>query len=454
MTDDPKQPDQEPRQPETAPAQWERRPAAEAPGGLKHQIQGGDESEYTADESQQAGYLADDQQSLDSRLKGGGRDLSGEAGVEESRLCPGCGAITKFIQGQCSNCGYKLGAAPTPPPDTGLPAYGLPTPTAGNPLARNIIVVVIIVIVLAVIVYFAVQSLGGGGDTERTVATAGGTGVSTSAGFVGVLDAITIDEYFHEDMTFAIEAGNQAWADAGQDCYVYRYSVFEQTVPAQSQTVRITGYIGGGDAAAAIEPPADEPFRSATAAYIDKLNARGGVDASIFLLATEGQEPPAPADVYVRYGYYYGLEHWDDLEPIILGLKSIKNGEGQYPLSLSESIVRPKIRTNGGLSFLANGYGYVPVFKTGSDGKVIMGTGSGLAAFKPELCTGYYLFKYVNTESVGMDLYGQDALIHYREKISPFPYQPKSPITNVPLIPDGEPDGIACVVKNGELVKD
>ena len=103
---------------------------------------------------------------------------------------------------------------------------------------------------------------------------------------------------------------------------------------------------------------------------------------------------------------------------------------------------------------MSNGYGYVPVFEADSNGKVIMGQGSGIAAFKPDSCDGYYLFCYTTTESMGLDRYGLDAIIYYREKISPFPYQPKSPITNVTLEPDGKPDGIACVVKDGELVRD
>jgi hypothetical protein len=455
MTDDQQKPDQPPLPPKDAPAPWERRPTGDEGGELRHTLQGGDDVEYTADESQQAGYLADDQQSLDSRLKGGGRDLSAEAGSEHARLCPSCGAVTNFVQGKCSNCGHKLGAQPMPPPEAGVPAYGLPAAGSGSPLVRNILIVVIVVVVLAAIVYFFVTSQGGGTDeSEAELAIAGSPGVSTSAGHAGGLNAVTIDDYFHDDARLALEAGNQAWADAGVDCYVYRYSVFEHTEPAQSQSVRITAFLGGEDAAASIEPPADGPFRTATAAFIDKLTGRAGVDASIFLMATDGEEAPAPSDVYIRYGYYYGLEHFDEIEPIILALKSIKNSEGQYPLSLSESIVRPVIRTNGGLSFMSNGYGYVPVFKTDSAGKIIMGQGSGISAFKPDACTGYYLFRYTTTESMGLDRYGLDAIIYYREKISPFPYQPKSPITNVELEPDGKPDGIACIVKDGELVRD
>lgn len=452
MSDEPKKPEQRPEESGPAPAPWERQPPAKPAGGLKHQLQGGDEVEYGADEGQQADYLADDQQSLHSRLAGGGRDMGAEADTEESRLCPGCGAITKFVQGKCSNCGHKLGSKPVIPPDAGVPAYGLPTPGTGSPLARNIVIVVLIIAILAVIVYFVLNSGGADGE-EAPATTTSGTGVSTSAGHAGILNAVEIDDYFHDDTALALEAGSLAWSDAGIDCFVYRYRVFEQTVAAQSQTLRITAFVGGEDASASIVSPGDEPFRSSVAAFVDKLNSRSGVDASIFLLIAEDNETPAPGDVYVRYGYNYGLEHWAEVEPIILALQSIRNSEGQYPLSLTESIVRPKIRTYGGLNFLSNGYGYVPVFETDSSGKVIMGRGSGLAAYKPDNCHSYYLFKYDKAENMGLDVYGQDGIIYYREKISPFPYQPKSPITNVPLEPDGKPDGIACVVKDGKLLR-
>ena len=80
-----------------------------------------------------------------------------------------------------------------------------------------------------------------------------------------------------------------------------------------------------------------------------------------------------------------------------------------------------------------------------------MGQGAGIASFKPEECIGYYLFVYLDSENQGLDLYSQADLKYYREKIQPFPYQPETPIANATLNPDGEPDGIACVIHNGKL---
>jgi len=234
---------------------------------------------------------------------------------------------------------------------------------------------------------------------------------------------------------------------------VYRYRIFNDVVPGRSQVIRVSAYFGGDDAEAVSGSSQEREFMDAVASFFDQLNERSGVESSMFLMYTAGEEPPAASDVYIRYGYYYGKEHWDELEKIVNQLDGIRDQEGQYPLSISDTIVRPSIRTFGGMKFIANGFGYIPVFKTNSAGEVIMGTGSGLAAFKPEECSGYYLLYYTESESMGLDMYGPEAINYYRDKISPFPYQPKSAITNVPLKPDGKPDGIAAVVKNGELMK-
>ena len=468
MNDEPSRPDEDqpeepkvarPQEPRIAPAPWERRlPASEeGAGGLRHTLAGGDETEYTADESQQATYLADDQQSLGSKLKGGGRDAGEESKKGAPKLCPGCGAVTTFVQGVCSNCGYKPDSGAEPPTAVaggfGAPAYA---PAAGqeSPLARTLLIVFIVVIILAVLAYLYMRFSGttSTDSTDAGVPTAGSD--TTPATPAGVFNPATIDDAFYERVRTALELGNESWAAAAVDAYVYRYRVFENTELGESQVIHISCYVGGDDAAAAAEPGGDTPFREGAAGLINKLNARHGVSATIMLYFTDGQETPAPGDEYIRYGYYYGKEHIDEIQPIIDALAGEKEREGQYPLALSKTIVRPKIRTYGGLAFISDGYGYLPVFKTDSKGHVTLGTGSGLPSLMPEEIVGYMLFVYTNADNEALDVYGPADLTYYRQKISPFPYQPKEPITNVPLEPDGKPDGVACVVKNGKLLGD
>jgi hypothetical protein len=450
MGDKPKRPDDQKQIPDGAPAQWEARPVKKQPDDLQHQLSGGDQTEYTADESQQATYLADSQQSLQSRIAGGGRDVGEEAGAEVSRLCLGCGKVTTFVQGQCTNCGYKMaGAGGTTPPDMAAPAYGA---TPAGTIVRNIIVVVVIVAVLALIAYFVVNALGRGGEEEST-AVAPTTARSGSAPPEELpFSAITINESFHAELVDVLEEGNGAWTSAGIEAYVYRYGIYEDLDPTNSQVVRVSAYVGGEDAELAVTAPNDQTFRDATAGFFDQFNQREGVDTSVFLLHTGGEEPPSAKDVYIRYGYYYGKEHWEEIGNIVSKLDSQRDENGQYPLNISESIVRPKIRTYGGMKFMSNGYGYIPIFRTDSSGNIIMGSGKGLAAFKPEECIGYYLLCFAEMECDGLDMYGLDGINYYRDKVSPFPYQPKGKITNVPLNPDGKPDGIAAVVKDGELM--
>lgn len=452
MAEEPLKPKDQERAPKGAPAQWETQPADKQPSRLQHSLSGGDYMEYTADESQQATHLDDDQQSLQSRLAGGGRDIGEEAQAEVSRLCLGCGKVTTFVQGQCTNCGYKMsGADGTTPPDMVATAYSA-TPAAA--IVRNIIIAVVVIAVLVVAALLVMRS-GGGEGTEETPAEIDATTARSSSAppEESAFAEVLINDSFHAELASVLEDGNGAWNNAGVDAYVYRYGIFDDLEPAQSQTVRVTAYVGGAAAESAVQSPQDQVFREATADFFEQYNQRKNVETSLFLLHTGGKDPPSASDVYIRYGYYYGKEHWGEIEQIVSKLNSYQDEYGQYPLSITESIIRPKIRTYGGIRFIANGYGYIPVFRTDSAGKIVMGSGKGLEAFKPEECTGYYLLCFTDAEGMGLDLFGQDAINHYRDKISPFPYQPKGSITNVPLKPDGKPDGIAAVVKNGELME-
>jgi hypothetical protein len=461
MNDEPNRPDEDrpeedkvarPQEPRIAPAPWERRTPErpqEAPE-LRHQLSGGDETEYTADEAQQATYLADEDQSLGSKLVGGGRDKGEEAKEGTPKLCPGCGAVTTFVQGVCSNCGYKPGSGAEPPAEVasgfGAPAYA-PAARQESPLLRILLIVFIAVVLVAVLAYVFLKY---SGTTASSEATNGSE--TTAMDDPGVFNPATIDDAFYERVRTALELGNEAWAAAGVDAYVYRYRVYEKTESGSSQVIHISCYVGGNSASSAVELGGDESFREGTSSFMDKLNDRTGVSATVLLYATNGEEPPAPEDEYIRYGYYYGKEHLETIQPIIDALAGEKERDGQYPLALSEMIVRPKIRTYGGLKFISKGYGYLPVFKTNSSGHVIMGSGKGLQAYLPEEIVGYMLFVYTNSSNEGLDMYSQAALTYYKEKISPFPYTPKEALTNVSLDPDGKPDGIACVVRNGELL--
>jgi hypothetical protein len=356
------------------------------------------ETEYTADESEQTSHLADDKMSLKSKLGGGGRDLGEQSATEQLRLCPGCGRVTTFVQGVCSNCDYRPGAqdVQTAPPF----AYQA---AGGSSSATRVLLILLIVIVLAAAGYFGWKMFAKpGASTEPPLATSSGTapdetaGSSAAAGGAsgatagrgldgsgaavddthpGSLQAIVFDEALHSEIKQALEAGNAAWKAAGSECYIYRYRLFESTVPATSQVVRITAFAGGANAELATVDPGDAPFRTALKPLLDKLQAHPGVSVTLLLESLNGSEAPDPKDVYIRYGYYFGLEHMDELQPLIDALKTKYDDDGEYPLQLSSNITRPMINTNGGLYFTPNGFGYLPVFKTDAAGKIVMGQG-------------------------------------------------------------------------------
>ncbi len=444
MSDTPNNPGDKQPDLNDRPAPWERKPAPEGgEGGLSQNLAGANPSEYTAEREGEAGYLAGDDQSLQSKIAGGGLDSGSEAAAQETKLCPGCGRVTTFVQGTCTNCNYKLGSGAAGP---ATPAYSMPATGGG---VKPVVIVVVVVVLLAIIGWFAYQlTAKPGGSDSKTPQLAGAPDTHP-----GVLDAVAIDEIFHADLEAALETGNQAWQDAGVDCHVYRYSVFEQTEPAISQRIIITGFTGGEDVRTAIVDPGKATFDTAFKPFLDQLGMNSGVDASITLRFTDGNEAPAGTDKYIRYGYYYGKEHWADIGPIVDALEGLRQQDGEYPHSLSEKIISPKIRTYGNLQYMPNGFGFIPEYKTNSSGNIIMGTGGGLDALLPEECTGYYLLVFAPQPDMGIDFFDNKALMHYREYISPFPYSPKSPVTNVPLNPDGEPDGIACIVYSGELLR-
>lgn len=406
-------------------------------------------------------HLDDEQMSLQSKIAGGGRDLGEEAGDESLRLCPACGRVTTFVQGKCSNCDYKPGRA------AGIEeaaAIRMQTEGAGSGSgALRGLLIVLAVIALGVIAYFVYTGVTRKNDSGATNAAAkpekeNGAPADSAANtakppatHAGTLNPVTLDQAFYDSLKLAITGADKALKDAGKDCYIYRLRATDNLVPAISQTISITLYCGGKDAPQCTTAPDDQTLRTALQQFMDGLAQHEGVITSLNLQATEGKEPADTKDTYLRYGYYYGLEHMDRLKPVIDAIETYKQDNGEYPSSISSNFASVTIQTEGGLSFLPNGFGYLPIFETDSSGNIIMGSGSGVASYQPKSVSGYYLLMYAAQENLGLDMYSVEDFTYYQEKILPFPYEPKSPVHNMQLHPDGKPDGIACIVKNGKL---
>jgi hypothetical protein len=412
------------------------------------------QTEYEGDEGQQADHLADDQMSLKSKLSGGGRDLGAAAAKEELRMCPACGAVTTFIQGVCSQCDYRPGSTTNEPPPF---MYAASAET--RPGMRILLISLIVVLLLAGGAFAYFKFFAAPKDETATApateqpAAAAEEAATTPESHPGGLAAVTVDDMLRDRIKTAVLAANAAWQIKKQDAFVYRFSISEKTVPATSQSIRLACYIGGSAAAECAVPPGDIPFKEALQPLHDELERNAGVSVTFSLENTGGSEAPQAGDVYTVYGYYYGKEHWAELQPVIDALEAKRNEDGQYPEMLSENLIRPAIMTNGGLSFKGKGLGYLPVFKADASGNIIMGTGPGLESYMPEECGDYYLVMFTATESDGLDLFSDNDRRKYADTISRFPYQPDGPIQNMAFHPDGKPDGIACIVKTGELQK-
>src|SRR5690606_26249147 len=129
----------------------------------------------------------------------------------------------------------------------------------------------------------------------------------------------------------ALESGNSAWEAEGLSAWVYRFNVLNVVDPGKSQRLTLRAYVGGEDAAMAVSAPADEAFRQALAPFLDKQAANQGVEALLDLSLREESPSVGSSDVYVRYGYDYGMEHMDELQPLIDALEGYRASQGQYP---------------------------------------------------------------------------------------------------------------------------
>ena len=133
--------------------------------------------------------------------------------------------------------------------------------------------------------------------------------------------------------------------------------MFDATVPATRQDVTITAYLGGQDAQTCSVEPGLQPFHQATSAWLETLNGQLGVNAIIRLTYNVDGTFPSDEDHYLRYGYWYGRDHWSLLKPVVDNLESQKQSQGQYPDMLAERLLGGKLQTRGGMFFVASGVG-------------------------------------------------------------------------------------------------
>jgi hypothetical protein len=285
-------------------------------------------------------------------------------------------------------------------------------------------------------------------------ASTSGGGVSAKAGKAPLLDAVTLDDAFDASLRTALTAGNAAWKQAGLDAYVYRYNVDETRAENVSQTITVNATLGGKDAAKGARD-GRAAFDQATAQFVSGLTAHPGVAVQFDLLEADPDSTPGDNDKYLLYGYDYGLEHMSELKPVIDALEDLKRDQHSYPRALSDTLVQPKLRTSGGIRFMPRGFGYLPLYETDSAGNIQMGEGTGtLDRMTPKAITGYYLFLYLGDEGQGLDVYTPSDLDYYMRKVAPLPYDTNgAKLHNMTLKPDGQPDGIGCIVKNGKLLR-
>jgi hypothetical protein len=379
-------------------------------------------------------------------LEGGGEyDAPSEvpSAAPQTRLCPHCEAITDFKDGHCARCGRASMATGDPPP------FDL-APVEAPPGLMKFVLIGLGLLLLAAVAFFIVPMfLPDKGAAPGPAPTASGDG--DGAGFVGTLDTVALDEQFHADVTAAVQQANADLKTAARDAYIYRYNAAETTVPATSQIVLLTVYAAGRDADTVAADGGDATVQGAFAGLLDRLNQRAGVEASLEVRSTGGAESADPDDRYVIYGEYFGREHMTELQPIIDGIENYRAEFGQYPQALTGSVVSG-VKTKGGVTFMSNGVGYIPLYATDSAGNIKMGSGTGLARYTPEKVTGYYLLRFLESPGTGIDMYSADDETYYVNHIAPFPYQPPKPVHNMQFHPDGKPDGIGAVIQNGKVL--
>ncbi|MEZ5336622.1 MAG: hypothetical protein R3F46_00015 [bacterium] len=357
--------------------------------------------------------------------------------VEGSRLCPGCNTITEFSEGVCSECGFRFRSGGQGAPPAFEAGAGLDAP-AGSQILKIILVVAII----AVLGYGISRIDFSGAKRKQSDA-----GQLSGDPFI----AVQINEDFHNSLSQTLMADGDAWQASGVDAYVYRYRVESRVEDGASQLITITGFVGGDDAASAAQSPGDKPLLNAMDSYLRSYRERQGLELHLQLVPAAEAGELLDDDRYVRWGYWYGREHQAEVDQVVNAIESYRSSEGQYPRTLGNVAANMKLE-NRGFGYVADGWGYLPIFETDGSGKVPFGTGSSSAELYPRRISGYYLVKFLGTPTLGGDLFGDEGKSYYLNRISPLPCIQKGPLTNVPIEPDGEPDGIAWAVKNGELL--
>jgi hypothetical protein len=267
------------------------------------------------------------------------------------------------------------------------------------------------------------------------------------------LEAVPLDQAFYDGLDAAIKTANAAISKSGTKAYVYRYRVDEEVIANESQQLTLTLVAGGSNANKLATD--HNAFDAAMQDWVTATRAHPGVQAEMKFEDGSTAAPPLEGDRYCRYGYDFGREHMSLLQPVIDRLESDRRSDGHYPRVLEAGVGEDSIRTYGGFGYIARGFGYLPTYATDSHGNIIMGTGeSTLQRLTPKVVSGYYLFYYLEDPVRGVDAYGPAALDYYTRRIAPLPYDPGGSLHNVPLTPDGKPDGIACIVKSGKLLRD
>lgn len=368
--------------------------------------------------------------------------------VKETRLCQGCGVVGPFVGGRCQNCGFmpvRRDHSPEEVAAAASPAFDYQAPGDSGMLSK-IVVGVLAAGLLAAVGFYVLPMLRQDEPEATPEPAPREIGAAADTTHAGALNQVVIDDAFHQQLTAQLQAGNSAWEKAGLKAYVYRYGIVESLVPATSQDLTINLEVGGADRVKAAASP--EPFMTALKAWQDGLDARDGVTLRLHL--STDKVNPAADERYVRYGREWGEEHKAAIDEVIRSIEAFHKENGQYPLELSSDISSAK--TNGNPTFSASGFGYLPLFKVNAGGEVEMGSGSGLSSYLPAEISGYMLFVYLRLPGEGLDVYSPADIKYYTDNISPFPYKPGHPVRNMPLTPDGKPDGVACVVKNGAIL--
>lgn len=358
--------------------------------------------------------------------------------ISGTRLCPGCNRVVEFREGICPECGFEFKASFAAPP--AFESVAVDRAEAGGQLMKIVLIVALVAVLGFVISRVDFSFL----SSDK------GQGSTTDSGIVEPFIAIQVDDDFRHTLSEQLSASLDAWSATGVDAYVYRFSVKNTLEPAVSQRIQISAYVGGEEADTAIVAPADQPFRLAMADYVRSYSDKQGLTFSIDLLSTHGEADISDSDQYVRWGYYYGMEHMNELQQVANAVEKYRTREGELPHSLSSVSANMHLEHRG-FAFIPGGWGYLPIFEADSSGTVPFGTGSK-AELYPRKITGYYLVRYLSSTEFGVDLWSDEEKTYYLNKITPLPCVQKGKLHNATFTPDGKPDGIACVLHNGELV--